>query len=370
MRKRRFLVLSGSILLVLTLAVLPVMLACAPKEVAPPPPAEEEKPPPKVITLSLATGWPATHFYNTEILPQWIEDVEKATNGRVKIDLYSGGTLLKCGTVYTGVVEGTADIGNDGFGYTPGRFPLMGTIELPAITLNTCQVCANVAWDFYKEFNPEELRDVKVLWLSSTGPGVLLTKTPVRNLTDLQGMRVRATGLNVDTLKALGADPVAMPTPETYISLEKGIISAYLGPPESLKSMKFADLLHYMTVTPFIYNFVFFTVMNLETWNSLPEDIKKAFDGVSAEYLKKDADIWQSWVMKGIDYAKGTEEGLEVVYLSAEETAKWESLIEPVQRKYVDDLEAKGLPGKAALDFIIKSAEKYNKMYPITEFLR
>ena len=53
-----------------------------------------------------------------------------------------------------------------------------------------------VAWEGIKELNPEEVQDTKLLMVIAPGPGDLFTTTPVRNLEDLQGLEIRATGLS------------------------------------------------------------------------------------------------------------------------------------------------------------------------------
>ena len=347
MRKKRLVLLIGSVCLILALCALSSIGVCAPKK----------------VRFSLAEPAPATHGDNTIVYPAWIKDVKEATNGRVEINLYPGQTLLKAPATYSGVIEGAADIGNCTIAATPGRFPLMSILELPGIPFNCAQVSAHVAWDFYNKFKPEELNDVKVFWLTSTGPGVLQTKKPIHNLADLQGMRIRASGRTTATVNALGASAVAMPTPEVYMSLQKGVLDGYLGPPETLKVMKFADLVDYVTAPPFIYNTTFVTFMNLDKWNSLPDDIQKVFDELSPKYLEKHAETWQEVQGVALQYAKA--KGIEFIYLSHEEEAKWRKLVEPLRDQYINELETKGLPGRAALDFILKSAVKYNKVYPL-----
>ena len=64
----------------------------------------------------------------------------------------------------------------------------------------------------------------------TTGPGHLLTRVPIRNLEDLKGVEIRATGLSAKTLQILGAVPVAMAQPETYEALSRGIVKGNLSP--------------------------------------------------------------------------------------------------------------------------------------------
>ncbi len=78
---------------------------------------------------------------------------------------------------------------------------------MPGITYNNSKVASKVAWEGIKELNPKEVQDTKLLMVITTGPGDLFTKAPVRNLEDLKGMEIRATGLSAHTLTALGANP-------------------------------------------------------------------------------------------------------------------------------------------------------------------
>jgi len=314
------------------------------------------------IELSLAHFWPASHFLNTEQVPTWIADIEAATNGKVKITNYPGQTLCKAPETYDGVVTGIADIGISCFAYNRGRFPLLEAWELPGIPYANATAAAVVAWEGYKKFKPAEVADTKVLYLFATGPGHIWTKEPVRNLEELQGMRIRATGLSAKSLEALGATPEAMSQPEATEALLKGAVEGNLSPTEVLLGYKQAELVDYITMTPFIYNTLFYCVMNLEKWNSLPKDVQKAFDKVNEKWAEKAGQIWDSHMQEGLDYGV-IDYGMQVIELSAEETARWKALLEPLQDNYVAEAEAQGLPGREVLDEVIRLGEQYSQQY-------
>lgn len=54
---------------------------------------------------------------------KWADEVEKRTNGRVKITMFPGGSLIPSPQAYDGVMKGIADIAMSFQGFTRGRFP-------------------------------------------------------------------------------------------------------------------------------------------------------------------------------------------------------------------------------------------------------
>jgi TRAP-type C4-dicarboxylate transport system substrate-binding protein len=68
---------------------------------------------------------------NSILAENWGKEVEKRTDGRVKITVFHGGTLTPGPKVYDGVVNGTSDIGMSVFAYTKAKFPLTQVIDLP-----------------------------------------------------------------------------------------------------------------------------------------------------------------------------------------------------------------------------------------------
>jgi TRAP-type C4-dicarboxylate transport system substrate-binding protein len=313
--------------------------------------------------LNLANFFPASHFMNTKVIKQWSEEVQKATGGKVKVTNFPGQTLLKAPETYDGVVAGSADIGVSAFAYTRGRFPVMEGFELPGIYFGSCTATNLTAWDGYMKFKPKELADTKVLWFYSVGPGILFTKKEVKTLADLKGLRLRGTGLTAKSIEALGATPVAMPMPEVYEALSKGVLDGNIAPPEVLKGWKQADVTDFITIVPPVYNGVHFCVMNLQKWNSLPEDVRKAIDDVNAKFIVTAGQIWDEQMKSGgIDY--GLEKGMKMSRWSEKYNQKAMELMKPILNEYVKRMDEKGLPGKAILDFVETTAAKYSKEYP------
>lgn len=316
------------------------------------------------VTLSLAHIFPPTHFVNTSQVSTWIKEIEKATGGSVNFTVFPGGTLLKSAETYDGVVSGTADIAVGVFAYTRGRFPVMEAFELPGIYFGSCTATSLVAWEGIKRFKPKELSDTKLMYIYAVGPGSLYSKKEIKSLADLKGMRIRATGLTAKSIKALGATPVAMPMPEAYEALSKGVVEGNIGPPEILKGWKQAEVTKYIVKMPPVYNGIHYCVMNLDKWNSLPSDVQKAIEKVNEAFIVPAAQIWDSEMKEnGIDYGV-KEHGMEIGSLSEEDYAKAMTLMQPLLDDYIARMAKKGISGKEIVDFVKDRAAWYSKLFP------
>ena len=297
------------------------------------------------------------------MIKPWAKAIEEATDGQVIITSYPGETLLSANSVYDGVVSGIADLGLSCFSYTRGRFPALEVFELPGITYNNSKVASAVAWEGIQRLDLDEVKDTKLMMVFTTGPGDLFTRAPVRNLSDLQGMEIRATGLSADTLELLGAVPVAMPQSEAYEALARGVVQGNISPVEVLKGWRHAEVTNYLTLTPFLYNTLFFITMNIDQWNALTPELQQAIEKVNQEYFEEVAmGLWDMQNQSALQWAV-EETGQEVITLSDEEAQRWIELVQPIQQGYVEKMNTRGLDGQAFLDTVKELADEYNRLY-------
>lgn len=344
--------LAKGILCVLLVLSLAVVAGCGQKA------ASTQK-----VELKLAHFFPATHPAEKELIQPWAKAVEEATEGRVKVTSYPGQTLLQADAVYDGVVKGIADLGLSCFSYNRGSFPVSEVFELPGIKYANSKAASKVAWEGIKQLNPKEVQDTKLMMVFTTGPGDLFTKVPVRTLDDLKGLELRATGLSAKTLSALGATPVAMAQSEAYEALMKGVVKGNLGPIEVLQGWKQAEVTKYLTLTPFLYNNLFYITMNQDKWNSISPKDQKAIETVNQKFFNEVAiGLWDKQNEAALKYAV-EEKGMEVINLSKEEEEKWINLVKPLQDTFITQINEKGFKGQEILDTVKNLADKYNKDY-------
>ena len=312
----------------------------------------------KTVNLTYSIFFPPTHG-QAKAGVAWAKEVEKRTNGQVRITTFPGGTLTKANQVYDGVVKGISDIGMSCFAYTRGRFPVMEALDLPN-GYPSGKVATLVATEFYKKMRPQELEDVKVLYIHAHGPGLLHTKKPVRSMADLKGMKIRSTGLSAKVTQALGGVPVAMSQGETYEALQKGTVEGTFAPIETLKGWKQAEVIKFTTeCTSVGYTTAMFVVMNLKKWNALPKDIRETIDTISEEWLDVHGKVWDNDDEEGRQYTLSL--GNEIIPLSDGESKKWAAAARPIIDEYIADKEKKNLPGKKAVTLVNLLINKYSK---------
>ncbi|MFC1815398.1 TRAP transporter substrate-binding protein [Thermodesulfobacteriota bacterium] len=316
----------------------------------------------KPIEIKIANFQPPLHKSN-EMLKNWAERIEKETNGKVKFILYPGSTLAKAKDTYDAVVNGIADMCWTFAGYTRGRFHLAEAVVQP-LGFRNAEHGARVLWDLYQKF-PEiraEFKDTHLLFLTPSSHRQIHSKKAIRKLEDFKGQKTRVPSSEAPHVKALGGVPVSMRGPDVYLGLERGVIDADFHPWETAYSYKWYEVVRYHTKADLYLAGLFIATMNINTWNKLPDDVKKVIDKYSGKYgfvevsakgmWDKYDDYYLQWLKKNTSN--------EIIYWSdAEKNKAWETMKVPVVEKWVQTAEAKGLPGRKILNETIRLMEKY-----------
>lgn len=303
---------------------------------------------PVVIKLKMATEKPPTHVDMTDNFPGFFEMVEKATNGKYKIEVeyFPVNTILAPADIYDGTVNNIVDVGQSSMAYTPKRFPTILTLSQPGIAPpDSTSAMAKAAMDLYLKYQPQELADTHVLYLYASGPGWLHTKSEVTTVDQLKGKRIRVSGTGVAGVKLVGGDPIAMPMSDVYEAAQKGTIDALISPAETLEGWKHAELFDYSIFSPYLYaSDIFFVTMNQKIWDGLPDDLKAAFDSVAVDAAIRAGAIWDYASNHGMEFAKAS--GHTALEWSDAERTNLLEVLQPVRAEYVKSLDDLGLPGE------------------------
>ena len=302
----------------------------------------------KTITLTFANQNPDTSWSGMHAIAPWAKQVEEATNGKVKVQVFYSQTLTKGKDAWNATKSGIADISWCFHGYWPGMTPLADVVSLPALPFKTAEKGSEVFWKLYEKY-PEmqkEFADNKVLLVFTSNPYILITTNkPVRTLEDIKGMKIRMSGgPPTEMMKALGGTPMLIPMPDNYISLQKGVIDGMGAPWEAIHGFRLYEVVNYYTAAPFPA--VYFSIaMNKRKWASLPKDVQDGIMSVSGLngskfWGKNHFDTAKEGVMEKV---KTEGKSIEVYALPEQEHERWLDVGgKPIWEQWVKAMEAKG----------------------------
>jgi TRAP-type C4-dicarboxylate transport system substrate-binding protein len=307
------------------------------------------------VKLNYSHHFPAPHSISV-LTTEWGKEIEKRTNGKVVITVFSGGTLLPADKCYDGVMKGIADIGMAVPGFTRGRFPLTEVLDLP-LGYRSAMEATRLTNEYFSKFKPKEFDEVQVMFLHGHGPAVLHSKKAVNKLEDFKGLKVRCTGLSAKIVAALGGAPVAMPVGEAYDALSRGVVDSSLAPMEALEGWKWGEVAKFSVKSSGLaYTTTFVVAMNKDKWKALPMEAQKIIEKVNEEWIEKMGKNWDTKEDSGRDFALRL--GNKITTLSKEEDARIVKAVRPILDEYVNNMKAKGLPGDEAVKFCLDRLKK------------
>jgi TRAP-type C4-dicarboxylate transport system substrate-binding protein len=311
----------------------------------------------KVVTLNYSNLLPAPHKIS-QVSEQWCREIEKRTNGGVKITMFHGGTLTPGTQAYDGLVKGLSDVALSVFSYHRGRFPLTEFSDLP-LGIHSSVTAGKLFNEYLTKFKPKEMDDVKIMYLHGNPPSITMTtKKQVTKLEDMKGLKLRVTPLGTPIAKALGAAPVAMPMGDAYDALSKGVVDGGLIPYEALEGWKLGEVIKYTTESWSVaFTSAWYVAMSKKKWDSLSADQQKIIEKVNQEWIEKTGKAWDEIDISGKAFFE--KRGGKVFTLSKAEGDRWVKAVQPVLEDYVKATKAKGLPGdqvlKFAQDYLLKN---------------
>lgn len=316
----------------------------------------------EVIKLTFASEKPPTHLDSVHMFPGFFEAVEEYTNGKYKFEIewFPVNTILAPADVWDGLANGIVTSGESSMGYNPRAFPVIQTMMQPGISPPKDTRAMNYAGTkLLEKYQPEELSANHLFFLYACGPGWLHADYPIETVDQLKGMRIRCSGTAVRAIELVGGDPIAMPMADVYEAAQKGTIDALVSPAETLEGWKHNELFDYSTFMNQIYASDFMWVaMNNDTWNSLPDDLKAAFDAVSPEYSLVAGAMWDYGHNHALEVSEAI--GHQTAELPEAEKAKLTELVKPVRDEYKAMLDGLGLPGEQIINDCVEFMEEAN----------
>lgn len=296
----------------------------------------------QTIALKLSHFLGPTSFFQVDFARPWARELEERTGGRVKLELFDGGSTFGAVTAQAAQVKaGTIDIALGLRGAEGDKFQRSSIIELPFMVPDARRG-SQALWASFKEgmFGPE-YQDYKVLALFVHNPGLIHTAIrPVRFVSDLQGLRLRAPNQAVAaTLASVESVPAILQVNDVMDAVKAGRLDGIVtnwGNP----LVGFNDHMKFHTDIAF-YTSVFFLVMNKDRFASLPPDVQGPIEAQSNEALvTRFGLLWDKWDKPVRDGAAAP--GHELIVPDGPAMERWKAALESVTKRYLDGLVAAG----------------------------
>ena len=209
------------------------------------------------------------------------ESLEKATNGRLTVELYDPGALCQASDIVTYLSQGAFDcaviFGSTYSGVLPEAD--LGT-GIPFAWESSSEIydamenygLLDIIQEAYGELG------IKYYWNAHEPNYNTLCNFEVKSVSDYAGKKIRALGVWGDYYAAIGASPVNIPGTEVYQALQLGTIDgAHYGWSALSDSNNIREVAKY-AICPSLCYCQMATVVNQKSLDSLPADLRDVVD--------------------------------------------------------------------------------------------
>jgi TRAP-type transport system periplasmic protein len=314
------------------------------------------------VTLKLHHYFAAVSGAHERFLAPWARKVETESGGRIRIDIFPsmqlGGAPAQ---LFDQARDGLADIVWAMPASTPGRFARIEVFELPFL-LSRRALTNSKAIDDYAAANlQDEFREIHPICFSCRDHGIVHANRTVRSIEDLRGLKVHVTNrLGGETMHALGAHGVMVPTPQVPMALAGHVIDACLDPWDVVPSLRLNELLKQHTdfAESGLTTAAFMLAMNKAAYERLPRDLKTVIDNNSGQAAAGMAGaMWDLDAKAVSDLARGR--GDAITLLGADDVARWRKATEPVIVAWQKQMKERKLDGGKLIAAVQASLSKY-----------
>jgi len=278
----------------------------------------------------------------------WGTEFEKRTQGRYKVEMYGGKTLISIPAALDSVRAGICEIVMTSTGTFPKDFPLtlvtsLPTMGMPMDTVERQQSAFAAAWELYNKV-PEiqaEFKDFKLCWPLLLDPYNLYSKKKeVHYPADFNGMKVGGSGQKMDMVTANGGAKVQQIPPQAYLNLDKGVVDASFNTFAQVRDYQLQEICDYFYDADFGCGEMLL-LMNWDTWNGMSAADQKIVMDTFADSSVESS----KGALSGIEEGKKLvlDAGKKITEPTPAEMAAWQKAAEPVFKKWAEDAKALGV---------------------------
>jgi len=263
------------------------------------------------------------------------ELAEKATGGKVKVEVYPNSTLYKDAEEMNALQLGSVQM----LAPSLAKFGPLGVREFEVFDLP-------YLFDNYDELHKitrgavgkqllDKLQSKGIIGLAYWDNGFkdMSANKPLRTPADFRGLKMRIQSSKVlDTqMRALGAVPQVMAFSEVYQALQTGVVDGTENPPSNLYTQKMHEVQKFLTLSDHGY-LGYAVIVNKKFWDGLPADIRKTLEGAMADATKYADDIAKKENDDALEAVKKSGK-TQIISLTADEKKAWKKALVKVHQE-------------------------------------
>lgn len=282
---------------------------------------------------------PAEGDLVTTTMSWFAEEIEARSDGRIKLDLQYNGVLCSQGTEFEALESGICDIAIASLSSNSSRWPSLGWVTVPGMvdTYLEQRACLDAIEDAGYLDAELEQNNVKLLWWQPAECfNFALTDVKVESLDDFAGLKIGyAGGADIaNVLSAIGAAPVGTNAADFYMNLSTGVLDGFVNPAQYMYDAQFYEVVSYMPVGITCGGSNNSVYMNMDKFNSMPEDLQATFTELCEEaeehFMDSAAALYEN------EYDRLTENGCECYELSQDVIDEYNAICADLSSNWVN----------------------------------
>lgn len=307
-----------------------------------------------LVTLAALIAWSAAQAQELKFATQnpkghpivvgmekFAELVAAKSGFKLKVALFPGGVLGSDQANVSALQGGTLDLVSLNSGILASQAKEFGIYDFPFMFGSPKEADAVVDGPFGKMMH-QKLEAKGIVGLAYWELGfrqITNSRRPIHKLDDIAGLKLRVipNAINVDWVKALGANPTPLAFPEVYAALDQKAIDGQENPLTVINANKFYEVQKHVALTNHQYN-PQSVIFSKKVWDSLPEGNRKILADAALEAAKVQRQASRDAAGAALDNLK--KNGMQVTELSAAEMAKFREKMMPIVQKHSETVGA------------------------------
>lgn len=284
--------------------------------------------------LKFATQNPKGHPIVTG-MEKFAEIVAAKSGGKLKVALFPGGVLGSDQANVSALQGGTLDLVSLNSGILASQVKEFGVYDFPFMFASPKEADAVVDGSFGKMMH-DKLEAKGMVGLAYWELGfrnITNSRRPINKVEDIAGLKLRVipNAINVDWVKALGANPTPLAFPEVYAALDQKAIDGQENPVTVINANKFYEVQKYLVITNHQYN-PQSVIMSKKVWDGLGAANQKIVRDAAHEAAQAQRQAAREQSGSALENLK--KNGMQVTELAPAELAKFQAAMKPVIAKH------------------------------------